>query len=145
VVLSWHAILQTLVSGNRCDVATAAKLADPHGTCIVLYRSGPYLSATAVRLGIPLEEPRDTKYCVLLPAPPGASELFEMCEVGGCGWLAVRGNMTRWWPAGHALVISTMMGFILAHPAGVASTAFKIDAVVAVEKVTTGLGGQHAS
>jgi hypothetical protein len=38
-----------------------------------------------------------------------------------------------------------MMGFILAHPAGVASTAFKIDAVVAVEKVTTGLGGQHAS
>eukprot|EP00775_Hariotina_reticulata_P009233 gene9233-9398_t len=71
----------TLVSDERCDVATAAKLADPHGTCIVLYRSGPYLSATAERLGIPLAEPRDTKYCVLLPAPPGASALYEMCEV----------------------------------------------------------------
>jgi len=34
-------------------VATAAKLADPHGTCILLYSSGPYLSATAERLGIP--------------------------------------------------------------------------------------------
>lgn len=70
------------MTAQVCDVARAATLTDTHAACVVTYNSAAYLSATAHRLGMPVEVKQGVKYCYNLPVPASAKGSAQHCQVG---------------------------------------------------------------